>query len=635
MGAVIFLSSKIPTWAATSCRGRSDCPSGYECVYLDESGVPRLDSTNSANNAFCARIYQGVTSMPTRGPTPGNRCNTLFWFDDNNLVCGKKEFCGKYIYQGLRTFTTIEECRASLPKPKYAKEGEFCGAGPKGVVQCEPGLKCDYSRNRINEDSSQEIIGEREGAGGVCVKDISTVKPTIIDNCRLKVCGDANCDDIVNSLDLTIWKKESEGLANSRTADFNGDGRVDKEDYNMLQLGLEKKCGVPIPPSKYAKEGEFCGAGPNGVVECGPGLRCDGSRNFIQDENGMEVHEPGAGGICVKITPIAKPTIIDNCRLKVCGDANCDGKIDIRDRLAWFRERLRPGAKTADFNKDGKVDAKDYAILISGVQGKCKSIVPRVTVVPTRKPITTPISSTKYAKEGEFCGAGPKGVVQCEPGLRCDESKNQINYDNVSAEVDGAGGVCVKITPTVKKACNTNSDCQSNEYCYQPPMPTCPKGQNCLDVMPQKYCRSRTETSPIPTDRSIPTRAPTKEPVTKKFCETDSDCLRTETCYQPPLPTCPPGENCIHDMARKYCKPLVVSEVTGVEDKTICKESKGDANKDGKINLVDYSVWRHEYANGLVSKADFNCDSKVDITDYKIWREAFLETRELVFSDSN
>ncbi len=593
--AIIFLSSQIPTWAVTSCRGRSDCPSGYECVYLDESGVPRLDSTNSANNAFCARIYQGVTSVPTKiQPTP-----TL----------------------------------------KYAKEGEFCGAGPKGVVQCGPELKCDYSRNTIQDNS--EVEGYMVGAGGICVKDISTVKPTIIDNCRLKVCGDANCDGLVNSLDLIIWKRESENSTNSRSADFNNDGKVDKADYDMLQLGLQKKCGVPTPSTKYAKEGEFCGAGPNGVVECEPGLKCDYSRNRINEDNSdyVSVEIIGAGGVCVRVTPIAKPTIIDSCRLKICGDANCDGKIDIKDRLAWFRERIRPGAKTADFNKDGKVDTKDYSILLSGIRGKCEPVAPpKVTVVPTRKPVITPISSLKYAKEGEFCGAGPNGVVECEPGLKCDYSRNRINEDSnqeITGEIAGAGGVCVKIAPTIKKTCNTNSDCQNNEYCYQPPMPTCPKGQNCLDVMPQKYCRSRTEISLIPTDRSIPTRAPTRAPVTKKFCETNSDCLRTETCYQPPMPTCPPGENCIQVMPQKYCKPMVVSEVTGVEEKSMCRESKGDANRDGKINLTDYALWRYEYAKGTASKADFNCDQKVDLTDYKIWKESFMQTRSLMVSESN
>jgi len=83
LGAIIFLSCRMPTLAAASCRGRSDCPTGYECVYWDNSGTPRIDSSNNAENAFCAKIYQEVTRVPTKTP----------------------------------------------PTPKYAKEGEFSGAG--------------------------------------------------------------------------------------------------------------------------------------------------------------------------------------------------------------------------------------------------------------------------------------------------------------------------------------------------------------------------------------------------------------------------------------------------------------------------------------------------------------------------
>lgn len=616
---IIFLASRMSTLAATSCTGKSDCPTGYECVYLDNSDTPRLDSS-SGSNAYCAKIYQSVTRVPTKTPTiPKTRCNTLFWFDNNNLTCGKRDFCGAYLYLGLRTFQTLEECEAHLPTPKYAKEGEFCGAGPNGVVNCAPGLRCDESRNIIYDETGKQV--------------------------------------------------------------------------------------------------------------------------------GMRI---GAGGICVKITPTAKPTIIGDCRLKKCGDANCDGKIDSGDRLIWIRERFG-SSRTADFNKDGKIDLKDYSIITSGIRGNCQPVVtPRITTpMPTKKPVTP--------------------------------------------------------TATTKKACFSNSDCLSSEYCYQPPMPTCPKGQNCLDVMPRKYCLPKPPVTLIPkpslpgevitnvnwetkwanfrasnyqiqaadgtstgkifkVNPSKPCNTITGEmvcvdsdspglrengqhymslevtwfeydvemrmfiylysdgkrwwsdeirvfngqsqpntewvyfygkffdtpigedfiqmnqfsltapdsknrntPVTMKFsnlkfgafknyfpqivtptpsvhkstpaqtrsCEMDSDCSRLETCYQPPAPTCAPGQNCLNVMPRKYCKAVIVSEVTGAVEISKCMESKGDANRDGKVNLADYAIWRYQYAKGAVNRADFNCDKKVDTTDYKIWREAFLETRGLLVTEGN
>jgi hypothetical protein len=53
-----------------------------------------------------------------------------------------------------------------------------------------------------------------------------------------------------------------------------------------------------------------------------------------------------------------------------------------------------------------------------------------------------------------------------------------------------------------------------------------------------------------------------------------------------------------------------------------------DANNDGLVNELDYSIWRNSY--GLVttqgvSDGDFNLDSKVDGLDYAIWRNSVTQ----------
>lgn len=49
-------------------------------------------------------------------------------------------------------------------------------------------------------------------------------------------------------------------------------------------------------------------------------------------------------------------------------------------------------------------------------------------------------------------------------------------------------------TPICRQAeginCSTNSDCFDGYTCYQPPMPTCPAGMSCAQVMPAKYCKA-------------------------------------------------------------------------------------------------------------------------------------------------
>ena len=44
-------------------------------------------------------------------------CQMLWWYDNEHRYCQQKQFCGAYMYLGLYTFKTKEECEASLLKP--------------------------------------------------------------------------------------------------------------------------------------------------------------------------------------------------------------------------------------------------------------------------------------------------------------------------------------------------------------------------------------------------------------------------------------------------------------------------------------------------------------------------------------
>lgn len=45
----------------------------------------------------------------------------------------------------------------------------------------------------------------------------------------------------------------------------------------------------------------------------------------------------------------------------------------------------------------------------------------------------------------------------------------------------------------IAASCQNDSDCQPHQYCYQPPMPTCPPGQSCIQVMPPMECVDRAD----------------------------------------------------------------------------------------------------------------------------------------------
>ncbi len=53
------------------------------------------------------------------------------------------------------------------------------------------------------------------------------------------------------------------------------------------------------------------------------------------------------------------------------------------------------------------------------------------------------------------------------------------------------------------------------------------------------------------------------------------------------------------------------------------KKNQGDANCDGKINIIDFEYWRLDYLGGTTAKGDFNGSGKTDMVDFEIWRKNF------------
>jgi len=78
-------------------------------------------------------------------------------------------------------------------------------------------------------------------------------------------------------------------------------------------------------------------------------------------------------------------------------------------------------------------------------------------------------------------------------------------------------------------------------------------------------------------------------------------------------------------------------EAAGVPKPTFLGKSKGDANCDGSIDVIDYSLWNKEYfdgGKGAVKKSTWNadftgnagkCDGIVDTYDYSLWQKNFSE----------
>ena len=77
-------------------------------------GIIPADKVAMVEAAFGMANTTGtvVTVSPTTSPTI--TCNNLWWHDSSTLSCSQKQFCGSYMYQGLKTFTTQTSCDADL-----------------------------------------------------------------------------------------------------------------------------------------------------------------------------------------------------------------------------------------------------------------------------------------------------------------------------------------------------------------------------------------------------------------------------------------------------------------------------------------------------------------------------------------
>jgi|GEM_PF-2237012 len=147
----------------------SKCPAGYKClskIEAEELGceLTRLYTAACGNAGEFKYCYKCPTStQPTPQPSPTTTltpvytpgpglspgCEELYWFDNNTRTCGKKVFCGLYMYEGLRTFKTLEECEKELCKPyecltKYAADERNCTLTSKTPCSYTTMLEAKY-----------------------------------------------------------------------------------------------------------------------------------------------------------------------------------------------------------------------------------------------------------------------------------------------------------------------------------------------------------------------------------------------------------------------------------------------------------------------------------------------------------
>jgi len=86
------------------------------------------------------------------------------------------------------------------------------------------------------------------------------------------------------------------------------------------------------------------------------------------------------------------------------------------------------------------------------------------------------------------CSPPPSTIHYHEADLNIDEIVN-VRDLKILLTYLGQTGDSFQAQPQNTTYCQTDKDCSEGLKCYQPPMPECPEGFGCIQVMPQKYCR--------------------------------------------------------------------------------------------------------------------------------------------------
>jgi len=159
---------------------------------------------------------------------PNSGCKTYYYFDNENKNCDAKEFCGAFMYYGLQTFGTKEECLNALNETCIEKNNSCCKGNKCSSVL--PFITCETGTIIVsggcNEDCALKFECISYNQSAVCTQDCPEVCCNLrgihVTKCNRCICekqyggvviGDKKCDKTPSREEL---KKEIERLKKER-----------------------------------------------------------------------------------------------------------------------------------------------------------------------------------------------------------------------------------------------------------------------------------------------------------------------------------------------------------------------------------------------------------------------------------
>ena len=364
--------------------------------------------------------------------------------------------------QDLRQQAMVMECDPDFDP--YC----VCSGGVCTIQEPEPEDTCPSGSTSYNGHCYDDSCFNSNGTLGICGGS-SDGDPCTQDSYGGDWCDDPSTSKIETCSEMGLIRCQCGpgsgggwwviGVEGQSCSNLCGDAGIDCSDCPPETTPTDHPTGTPTDSPTETPSPIACGeTGCQINADCASGLTCQ--EVSINDQTtgicalGTNqlfcAAEPNTANCCEEVTMPVCNSIdmlnVDNTLMSEDDDKN----LSLGDQVK-FQCSAR-GTLTVDF---------DYKFRILTPSGLWVDITDTNNV--TAKNISAPYTISEY---GPF-------VAQA-----------QICVGN-----DCQGWETVPGAPNSNTLCTTDDDCEVGEYCYQPPMPECPDGLSCAQVMPDKYCR--------------------------------------------------------------------------------------------------------------------------------------------------
>lgn len=112
-----YVSRTGPNCEFAKCPIFTQCKVDTDCPQTTCSSLATVDSVTTC---------LGSLTKCVEGKCVSSTCRNLWWYDILHKTCSQKQFCGAYMYLGLKTFETEDACKKDLAQSPQCKTDGDC-----------------------------------------------------------------------------------------------------------------------------------------------------------------------------------------------------------------------------------------------------------------------------------------------------------------------------------------------------------------------------------------------------------------------------------------------------------------------------------------------------------------------------